>query len=69
MCSRLLLIALMAQIGDCIRQGCRTGGGCYFFTRVGASDEFGSKGSLPFMVEMTEVAEILQYATQESCDS
>ncbi|MEG2930922.1 MAG: DNA mismatch repair protein MutS, partial [Ruthenibacterium sp.] len=35
------------------------------FTRVGASDDL-SAGQSTFMVEMTEVAEILQYATPRS---
>ncbi|MEG2595985.1 MAG: DNA mismatch repair protein MutS [Ruthenibacterium sp.] len=60
------LIALMAQIGSFVpAKSCTMGVVDAIFTRVGASDDL-SAGQSTFMVEMTEVAEILQYATQKS---
>ena len=60
------LIALMAQIGSFVpARACRMGVVDAIFTRVGASDELAA-GQSTFMVEMTEVAEILQYATAKS---
>ena len=60
------LIALMAQIGSFVpAKSCRTGVVDAIFTRVGASDDLAA-GQSTFMVEMTEVAEILQYATRKS---
>lgn len=60
------LIALMAQIGSFVpAESCRTGVVDAIFTRVGASDDLAA-GQSTFMVEMTEVAEILQYATRKS---
>lgn len=60
------LIALMAQIGSFVpAQHCRVGIVDSIFTRVGASDDLAA-GQSTFMVEMTEVAEILQYATAKS---
>ena len=60
------LIALMAQIGSFVpAQMCRMGVVDAIFTRVGASDDLAA-GQSTFMVEMTEVAEILQYATPRS---
>jgi len=60
------LIALMAQIGSFVpAASCRMGVVDAIFTRVGASDDLAA-GQSTFMVEMTEVAEILQYATPKS---
>lgn len=60
------LIALMAQVGSFVpAKECRMGVVDAIFTRVGASDDL-SAGQSTFMVEMTEVAEILQYATAKS---
>ena len=60
------LIALMAQIGSFVpAQLCRMGVVDAIFTRVGASDDLAA-GQSTFMVEMTEVAEILEHATQKS---
>ena len=60
------LIVLMAQIGSFVpAQSCTVGVTDAIFTRVGASDDL-SAGQSTFMVEMTEVAEILQYATGRS---
>ena len=60
------LIALMAQIGSFVpAQLCRMGVVDAIFTRVGASDDLAA-GQSTFMVEMTEVAEILEHATPKS---
>jgi DNA mismatch repair protein MutS len=60
------LIALMAQIGSFVpARSCRMGIVDAIFTRVGASDDL-SAGQSTFMVEMTEVAQILQQATPKS---
>ena len=60
------LITLLAQIGSFVpAKACRVGVVDAIFTRVGASDDLAA-GQSTFMVEMTEVAEILQYATQKS---
>ncbi len=60
------LIALMAQIGSFVpARSCHIGVVDAIFTRVGASDDLAA-GQSTFMVEMTEVAEILQYATAKS---
>lgn len=60
------LIALMAQIGSFVpAQLCRMGVVDAIFTRVGASDDLAA-GQSTFMVEMTEVAEILKHATPKS---
>ena len=60
------LIALMAQIGSFVpAASCRVGVVDAIFTRVGASDDLAA-GQSTFMVEMTEVAEILQHATRDS---
>ena len=59
-------LALMAQIGSFVpARACRMGVVDAIFTRVGASDDLAA-GQSTFMVEMTEVAEILQYATAKS---
>ena len=60
------LITLMAQIGSFVpAQECHVGVVDAIFTRVGASDDLAA-GQSTFMVEMTEVAEILQNATRGS---
>lgn len=60
------LIALMAQIGSYVPAKEANIGICdRIFTRVGASDDLAS-GQSTFMVEMTEVANILRNATQNS---
>lgn len=60
------LIALLAQIGSFVpAKECRLGVVDAIFTRVGASDDL-SAGQSTFMVEMTEVAEILRFATAKS---
>ena len=60
------LIALMAQIGSFVPASqCRLGVVDAIFTRIGASDDL-SAGQSTFMVEMTEVAEILKNATPKS---
>ena len=60
------LIALMAQVGSFVpARACRVGVVDAIFTRVGASDDL-SAGQSTFMVEMTEVAQILQCATPKS---
>ena len=60
------LIALMAQIGSFVpAASARIGVVDAIFTRVGASDDLAA-GQSTFMVEMTEVAEILKNATKES---
>ncbi len=60
------LIVLMAQMGSFVPA--REAKICIcdrIFTRVGASDDL-SSGKSTFMVEMTEVANILKYATKKS---
>ena len=60
------LIVLMAQIGSFVPAGEADIGICdRIFTRVGASDDLAS-GQSTFMVEMTEVANILRNATRNS---
>lgn len=60
------LIALMAQIGSFVpAKTCTVGVLDSIFTRVGASDDL-SAGQSTFMVEMTEVAQILENATSKS---
>lgn len=60
------LIVLMAQIGSFVPAGsARIGLTDRIFTRVGASDDLAS-GQSTFMVEMTEVANILRNATRRS---
>ena len=60
------LIVLMAQIGSFVpAKSARIGVVDKLFTRVGASDDLAS-GQSTFMLEMTEVAYILENATKKS---
>jgi DNA mismatch repair protein MutS len=63
---QVAIIALMNQIGCFVP--CEEADLCVvdrIFTRVGASDDLAS-GQSTFMVEMSEVSNILQYATKNS---
>ena len=63
---QVALITLMAQIGSYVPADSANIGICdRIFTRVGASDDLAS-GQSTFMVEMTEVANILRNATKNS---
>ena len=63
---QVALIVLMAQIGSFVpADSARIGVVDRIFTRIGASDDL-SAGQSTFMVEMTEVAEILRRATKRS---
>ncbi len=63
---QVALIVLMAQIGSFVPASyCKLGIADRIFTRVGASDDLAS-GQSTFMVEMNEVANILNNATSKS---
>ena len=63
---QVALIVLMAQIGSFVPASyARIGVVDRIFTRIGASDDL-SAGQSTFMVEMTEVADILRHATRHS---
>ena len=63
---QVALIVLMAQMGCFVpARTARIGVVDRIFTRIGASDDLAS-GQSTFMVEMTEVAEILKHATSHS---
>ena len=63
---QVALIVLMAQIGSFVpARSARIGIVDRVFTRIGASDDLAS-GHSTFMVEMSEVATILKYATSRS---
>ena len=63
---QVALIVLMAQMGSFVpARSARIGLVDRVFTRIGASDDLAS-GQSTFMVEMSEVASILKYATARS---
>ena len=63
---QVALIVLMAQMGSFVpAASARIGVVDRIFTRIGASDDL-SAGASTFMVEMTEVADILRHATKHS---
>ena len=63
---QVALIVIMAQIGSFVPAEACTVGICdKIFTRIGASDDLAA-GQSTFMVEMTELSEILKNATQKS---
>ena len=63
---QVALIVLMAQIGSFVpARAARIGVVDRIFTRIGASDDL-TAGQSTFMVEMTEVAELLAHATARS---
>lgn len=63
---QVALIAILAQMGSFVPASyARIGIVDRVFTRVGASDDLAS-GQSTFMVEMSEVADILKYATRSS---
>ena len=63
---QVALITLMAQVGSFVpARAARIGVVDRIFTRIGASDDL-SAGQSTFMVEMTEVADILKHATSRS---
>ena len=63
---QVAIITLMAQIGCFVpAKSARIGIVDKIFTRVGASDDL-SAGQSTFMVEMSEVADILKNATRHS---
>ena len=63
---QVALITLMAQVGSFVpARSARIGVVDRIFTRIGASDDL-SAGQSTFMVEMTEVSDILKHATSRS---
>lgn len=63
---QVALMVLMAQMGSFVpARSARIGIVDRVFTRIGASDDL-SAGQSTFMVEMTEVAELLKHATSRS---
>ncbi|MBE7062720.1 MAG: DNA mismatch repair protein MutS [Ruminococcaceae bacterium] len=63
---QIALIAVMAQMGSFVpAEYCRLGIIDKVFTRIGASDDL-STGRSTFMVEMSEVSDILRHATKKS---
>ncbi len=63
---QVALIVLMAQVGSFVpARSARIGAVDRIFTRIGASDDL-SAGQSTFMVEMTEVSDILRCATKNS---
>jgi DNA mismatch repair protein MutS len=63
---QVALIVLMAQMGSFVPAAtARIGVVDCIFTRIGAADSL-ARGQSTFMVEMTEVAEILRHATRRS---
>lgn len=63
---QVALITLMAQVGSFVPAGmAQIGVVDAIYTRVGASDDLAS-GQSTFMVEMSEVAEIIKHATKDS---
>ncbi len=63
---QIALIVIMAQMGSFVPADyCRIGIIDKVFTRIGASDDL-STGRSTFMVEMSEVSDILQNATKKS---
>ena len=63
---QVALIALMAQMGSFVpARSAHIGVVDRIFTRIGASDDLAS-GQSTFMVEMTEVASLLDHATRKS---
>jgi DNA mismatch repair protein MutS len=63
---QIALIVLMAQMGSFVPAArARVGLVDRIFTRIGAADNL-ARGQSTFMVEMTEVANILQHATKRS---
>ena len=63
---QVALIVLMAQMGSFVpAASARIGVVDRIFTRIGASDDL-TAGQSTFMVEMTEVAQILSHATKHS---
>ncbi len=63
---QIALITIMAQMGSFVPADyCRIGIVDKVFTRIGASDDL-STGRSTFMVEMSEVADILRHATKRS---